>query len=210
MRIERTATAWDVLVKRATLFNMAQEDITAQVLGCSVPQYIPVVWWGSIVGGYKTRDIGTDLHKPAITLGELDALQRFEGESWGMFANVLSIMLRIPVVKVRTLQFTSAYRYFLAIVEQLAEVAKAFDSLSLPPELKLPEDGNKYVTLQSRGIADLVAEYVAEHPQYTHAQAYGLPWIVVFRDLQHRWAENCNKRKQIIDERNKAKQRAKK
>lgn len=206
MIIRPTDTVRDILHRRATLFNMAREQIDAQIANIECPPFIPVVWWGVWVGGYRTRSVGFDLYGEAITMRELERLQHFEGGDVDAFINALSVMLRIEPRKVWRLQFLSAYRYFLEIMAELQKVAKAFDTLKLPSELRLPEDGNKYTEIPSRGIADLVLRFT-RGTQYTEETAYKLRWIYVFRELQLQWEENCNQRKRIIDERTKQEQR---
>lgn len=206
MRIGPRATVRDIMVNSAVLFNKGREAITAQLSECAVPRYIPVVWGGVRVGGYRTRSVGFDLYESAITLRELERLQHFNGSEFDMFKNALSVMLRIPTNKVLRLQFNSAYRYFLEVMAELGKVAKAFDTLALPAELRLPEDGQRYANIPSRGIPDLVLRFT-RGTQYTEDMAYNLRWIYVFRELQHQWEENCNKRKQIIAERIRQEQR---
>lgn len=206
MIIKPTDTVRDILRNRATLFNMAREQLDAQIAGEACPRFVPVIWWGVWVGGYRTRSVGSDLYEEAITLRELERLQHFEGNDVDAFVNTLSVMLRIPPHKVWRLQFLGAYRYFLEVMTELKKVAKAFDTLKLPIELRLPEDGNKYTEIPSRGIADLVLRFT-RGTQYTEEMAYRLRWIYVFRELQLQWEENCNQRKRLIDERTKQEQR---
>lgn len=206
MIIKPNDTVRDILRNRATLFNMAREQLDAQITAEACPRFVPVIWWGVWVGGYRTRSVGFDLYEEAITLRELERLQHFEGNDVDAFVNTLSVMLRIPPRKVWRLQFLGAYRYFLEVMAELKKVAQAFDTLKLPNELRLPEDGNKYTEIPSRGIADIVLRFT-RGTQYTEDMAYRLRWIYVFRELQLQWEENCNQRKRIIDERTKQEQR---
>lgn len=191
-------TVADVLLAKATLFNIVGERLTAKVKERPLPSKIPMYWCGFVRKRYSVRHIGFSLDGPAITLGELHQLQRFESQGLEAFTRIVGVMLRLPEEKVLKLQFIGAYKYFLEIVEELKQVAQAFATLKIPEDLKTNSDRIVYAELPSRGIPDLVSEFVGFMPQYAHKDVYNLPWVVVFREFQRRWRNNVNERKRML------------
>lgn len=209
MIISKSHTVEDVLFREVTLFNLAKERITEEVRKCECPTVIPAFYTPLFKLTYKVRHIGFSLDEPSITLGELYKLQQIGTDGGETLCNALAIILKVPASRVRKMHFISAYRYFLEIMAELGQVAEGFKSLSIPQELMMEADKVKYAELPSRGIPDLVSEFVGFMPQYTHQEAYNLSWVVVFREFQRRWATNVNERKRAKDQEMKSKQRAK-
>lgn len=156
MKITPRDTVADIFRRNAALFGLGAAQITERIKTLPTPEYIPRRLALGRIRKYPARKVAN------ITMGELKEIEK-RTPSYDYFITVLAVMLGlirhreflpdgrpdwsggyvIDEKTVYSLGFIRAYRYFIAIQEDIEKVANAWKKLEMPggSKKKFPNRG---------------------------------------------------------------------
>ena len=175
MIVKSTDTVRDIIIGRASLFNLESRRFAEEIRRRAEPECCVLHRRWLPDRRIAARD---PKHMTMRDLAVLNATNR----STDYFVNVLSQMLGIPKEKVADLRFIRAYRYFLHCMDTLAAISKRFADLKIEPT---DEERQAQIDRPDRGIAAVVRKYVQiMNGAVSPASVYGMEWSVVYEAFE--------------------------
>lgn len=175
MIIRPQDTIEDILIRKASLFNLRSTEITKAIQNMEVPEYC-------ILRRRFLPDKKIKARAPRfMTIYDLAVLDK-TSKSSDYVIKVLSRMLAINNDQVLHLRFVRAYRYYLECIETLAAISKKFESLKIEPT---KEEREAQIDRPNRGITAVVRKYVQiMNGAVSPDQVYDMEWSVVYEAFE--------------------------
>lgn len=175
MIIRPQDTIEDILIRKASLFNLRSTEITKAIQNMEVPEYC-------ILRRRFLPDKKIKARAPRfMTMRDLAVLDNTDTSS-DYLIRTLSQMLGLSKDDVLNLRFIRAYRYFLECVDTLSMISKKFESLKIEPT---KEERAAQISRPNRGIASVVRKYVQiMNGAVSPDQVYDMEWSVVYEAFE--------------------------